>query len=73
MSENEVFSVKNEVYYNLRYNIFRGTNVELMKWKHRVKPDDQSILSVIENANNAVRDAYSTNLWITIHQGNDAY
>jgi hypothetical protein len=43
-----------------------------MKWKRRKKPDEQMTLSVIEKANNAVRNAYCYSQWISIHQGNDS-
>jgi hypothetical protein len=47
--------------------------MEIMKWKGRKKPDEQMILAAIENANNAVRNAYCYSQWITVHQGNDSY
>lgn len=45
----------------------------MMKWKRRKKPDEQLILSVIENTNNAMRNAYCLSQWIMIRQGNDSY
>ncbi|MGD0028138.1 MAG: hypothetical protein ABSC91_04275 [Candidatus Bathyarchaeia archaeon] len=45
----------------------------MMKWKRRKKPDEQLALSIIENANNAMKKAYCLSQWITIHQGNDSY
>jgi hypothetical protein len=50
-----------------------GKNVEITNKKRREKRNEQLILSVIENASNAVRSAYCFSQWITIHQGNDSY
>jgi hypothetical protein len=47
--------------------------VEIMKHKRHKRPDEQLILSIIENANNAIRNAYCTSQWVTINQGNDSY
>jgi hypothetical protein len=53
--------------------IYLRTDGKMMKWKRRKKPDEQMTLSVIEKANNAVRNAYCYSQWISIHQGNDSY
>lgn len=45
----------------------------MMKWKRRKKPDEQLTLSIIENANNAMKNAYCLSQWVMIHQGNDSY
>ena len=73
MSDLVVFLVENEVYYNLRYNINESVKVEMMKWKRCKKPDEQRTLSLIENVNNAMKNAYCASQWVTIHQGNDSY
>jgi hypothetical protein len=73
MSDPVVFWVKNEVYYSLRYNITRVANVKMIKWKRRKKPDEQLNLSIIENANKAMKNVYCLSQWIMIHQGNDSY
>jgi len=47
--------------------------MEIMKHKHPKKPNEQLILSIIENANNATWNAYCASQWVTVHQGNDSY
>jgi len=47
--------------------------MEIVKWKHLKKPDEQLTLSIIENANNAMKNVYYACQWATIHQGNDSY
>gem|GEM_PF-3603778 len=47
--------------------------MELAKWKRAKKQGEQLNLSIIENANNNIKDAYYACQWVTIHQGNDSY
>lgn len=47
--------------------------MEKMKHKRPKEPDEQLITSIIENANNVIRDAYCTSQWVTINHGNDSY
>lgn len=47
--------------------------METTETKQHEKTDEELIMSIIENANNSVRNAYSLNQWITIQQGNDSY
>jgi hypothetical protein len=73
MSNDVVFYVKNEVYYNLRHNTFMGKNMETTEIRPPEKTDEELIMSIIENASNSVRNAYNISQWITIQQGNDSY
>jgi hypothetical protein len=73
MSNDVVFYVKNEVYYNLRHNTLMGKNMETTEIRPPEKTDEELIMSIIENASNSVRNAYNISQWITIQQGNDSY
>jgi hypothetical protein len=48
---------------------------KIVKWNKskEFKKDQELTLKVIENANEAVKNAFSFSNWMIIHQGNDYY